>query len=184
MTCSRSDSDQSESVDCGVIPRGLEVAMVVHIALRCSREDNARSTTGSVWRDSITGLALGSFRAGSSQDRWHSDLSFPDSGLAEFESHLDRCPSWKERISAAEARLVADMAATEAADAAVRAAAKEEAIHVRIVKKRHQGNMHVLAREQDQAVREMAGLPPKEDIDGKDSSNDEQIRLDLYCVFD
>ena len=32
----------------------------------------------------------------------------------------------------------------------------------------------------------MAGLPPKEkeDSDGEDSSGDEQIRLDPYCVFD
>ena len=33
----------------------------------------------------------------------------------------------------------------------------------------------------------MAGLPPKEekeDNDGEDSSGDEQIRLDPYCVFD
>mgnify|MGYP006269408883 CR=1 FL=1 len=30
----------------------------------------------------------------------------------------------------------------------------------------------------------MAGLPPKEDSDGEDSSSNEQIRLDPYCVFD
>ena len=30
----------------------------------------------------------------------------------------------------------------------------------------------------------MAGLPPKEGSDGEDSSGDEQIRLDPYCVFD
>ena len=33
----------------------------------------------------------------------------------------------------------------------------------------------------------MVGLPPKEekaDSDGEDSPDDEQIRLDPYCVFD
>ena len=68
----------------------------------------------------------------------------------------------------------------------MRAAAEEEVIRARIVKKRQRRKTCALAREQNRAVRAMVGLPPKEKVnsDGEDSSGDEQIRLDLYCVFD
>ena len=79
------------------------------------------------------------------------------------------------------------MTATKAADAAAWAAAEEEAICTRIVKKRQRRNTCALARERNWAVRAMVGLHPKgkkEDNDGSDNSDDEQIRLDPYCVFD
>jgi hypothetical protein len=90
------------------------------------------------------------------------------------------------RIRAAEARIAAEMAAAAAADAAARAAAEEEAIRARIVNKWQRRNSRALARKQNQAVRAMAGLPPKEekDSDGEDSSGDEHIRLDPYCVLE
>ena len=74
------------------------------------------------------------------------------------------------------------MRSAKAADAAVRAAAEEEAIRPHIVKKGRQRKTRALARERNRAVRAMAGLPPKEEesIDGEDSSGDEQIRLDPY----
>jgi hypothetical protein len=189
MAGSGSDSDQSGSVDWGVIPCGLEEAMAVRIALRRSREDSARPTDGSVRRDSIASAecALRSSGAGSSQSRRPENLSFPITGRTDYESHRERIDRrGKERIRAAEARIAAEMAAAEAADAAARAAAEEEAIRARIVKKRQRRNTRALAREQSQAVRAMAGLPPKEekDSDGEDSSGDEQIRLDPYCVFE
>ncbi|KAE8778146.1 Pyrophosphate-energized vacuolar membrane proton pump [Hordeum vulgare] len=64
---------------------------------------------------------------------------------------------------------------------------KEEAIHVHIMKKRERRNMRTLTQEQNRAVREMAGLSPKEekeDIDGHDSSDEEQIRPDPHRVFE
>ena len=69
------------------------------------------------------------------------------------------------------------IAVAEAADAAARADAEEETIRSRIVKKRQRRNTRVLVREQNRAVRAMAGRPPKEkeDIDGEDSSDNEQI---------
>uniref|UniRef100_A0A453K4Z2 Uncharacterized protein n=1 Tax=Aegilops tauschii subsp. strangulata TaxID=200361 RepID=A0A453K4Z2_AEGTS len=130
---------------------------------------------------------LASSGAGSSWSR-PEHLSFPITGRAEYESHRKwAAHRGKERIRAAEARIVTEMAAAEAADAAVRAAAEEEAIRARIVKKRQQRNALGLAREQNRAVRAMAGLPSKEekeDSDNVDNSDDEQIRLDPYCVFD
>ncbi|KAE8784424.1 Phytosulfokines 5 [Hordeum vulgare] len=45
-------------------------------------------------------------------------------------------------------------------------------------------NTRALAREQNRAVRKMAGLPPKEVSGGEVNSDDVQIRLDLYCIFD
>lgn len=45
-------------------------------------------------------------------------------------------PPWEERIRAAEAHLVADMAVAGVADAAARVAAKEEAFSACIVNKR------------------------------------------------
>ena len=74
--------------------------------------------------------------------------------------------------------------ATEEAEA--RAAVEEEVIRARIVKKRQWRNMCALAREQNWAVCAMVGLPlkeEKEDSDGEDSSGDEQIWLDPYCIF-
>ena len=56
--------------------------------------------------------------------------------------------------------------------AAARAAAEEEAVRARIVKGRQLRNTCALTREQNRAVRAMAGLPPKEekeDSDGSDS---------------
>ena len=53
MAGSGSDSDQSGSVDWDVIPYGLEEAMSIRIALRRSREDNARPMAGSVQHDFI-----------------------------------------------------------------------------------------------------------------------------------
>ena len=183
MAGSGSDSDQSGSVDWGVIPCGLEEAMAVRIALRRSREDSARPTDGSVRRDAIASAhrALGSSGAGSSRSR-PEHLSFPITGRAEYESHRERAARrGKERIRAAEARIAAEMAAAEAADAAARAAAEEEAIRARIVKKRQRRNTRALAREQNRAVRAMAGLPPKEE---KGRFDDKQIRLDPDRVFD
>ncbi|KAE8796819.1 Pyrophosphate-energized vacuolar membrane proton pump [Hordeum vulgare] len=102
----------------------------------------------------------------------------------EYEFHRNRCARHgNERIRAAEARLVADVAVTEADDVAPRESTKEEAISVRIVKKRQGRNMHALAREQNRAIREMVGLPSKEDIDGEDNSDQEHIRLNSYCIF-
>ncbi|KAE8812372.1 E3 ubiquitin-protein ligase XB3 [Hordeum vulgare] len=48
-------------------------------------------------------------------------------------------------------------------------------------------NTHALAREQNRAVRKMAGLPPsvENEVSGtEDNSDDKQIRLDPYRVFD
>jgi hypothetical protein len=81
----------------------------------------------------------------------------------------------KERIRVAEARIAVEMAVAKATDAAARAAAEEETIRAHIVKKRLRRNTRALLREQNRAVRAMAGLPPKEekaDSDGKDSSGD------------
>ena len=141
--------------------------MAVRIALRRSREDSARPTDGSVRRDAIASAhrALGSSGAGSSRSR-PEHLSFPITGRADYESHRERAARrGKERIRAAEARIAAEMAAAEAADAAARAAAEEEAIRACIVKKRQRRNTRALAREQNRAVRAMAGLPPKEEED-------------------
>ena len=149
MAGSGSDSDQSGSVDWGVIPCGLEEAMAVRIALRRSREDSARPTDGSVRRDAIASAhrALGSSGAGSSRSRQPEHLSFPITGRAEYESHRERAARrGKERIRAAEARIAAEMAAAEAADEVAGAVAEEEAIHARIVKKRRRRSTRALAR--------------------------------------
>ena len=53
MAASESDDEQYRSIDCGVVPCGLEEAMVVRIALPRSREDGTRPTAGSVWREAI-----------------------------------------------------------------------------------------------------------------------------------
>ncbi|KAE8800493.1 Phytosulfokines 5 [Hordeum vulgare] len=71
--------------------------------------------------------------------------------------------------------------------AVARAAAEEEAICDRILKKRQWGCTHALAREQDRAVYEMVRLPSKEEeelSDDEGNSSDEQIWLDPYCAFD
>ena len=136
-----------------------------------------------VRRDAIGSAhrALGSSGTGSSRFRQPEHLSFPIAGRSEYESHRERAARrGKERIRAAEARVAAEMAVAEAADA-------EEATRARIMKNRPRRNTRAVAQEQNQAVRAMAGLPPKEekeDCDGEDSSSDEQIRLDPYCVFD
>ncbi|EMS59786.1 E3 ubiquitin-protein ligase XB3 [Triticum urartu] len=106
----------------------IEEAMSVHIALRRSREDSARPTDGSVRRDSIVSAqrALGSSETGSSRSQQSENLSFPITGRADYESHRERAARrGKEMIRAAEARITAEMAAAEAADAAARAAAEE-----------------------------------------------------------
>ena len=108
--------------------------MAVHIALHRSWEDSARPTDGSVLRDTIASAhrALKSSDAGSSQSR-SEHLSFPITGRAEYESHQERAARrGKERIRAVEACIVVEIAA---ADAAAQAAAEEEAIRARIVKK-------------------------------------------------
>ncbi|KAE8800571.1 Pyrophosphate-energized vacuolar membrane proton pump [Hordeum vulgare] len=114
---------------------------------------------------------------------WRAD---PLAGPADFESHRERSSRHgKERIRIAEAYLTEEM--TEAADAAARASAQEEAIRARILKKWHSHNTRTLAHEQNRVVREMAGLPSKEVKEvsgGEDNSGDEQIRLNLYCIFD
>ena len=74
------------------------------------------------------------------------------------------------------------MRSAKAADAAVRATAEEEAICACIVKKRQWGNTRDLAREQNPAVHAMVGLPPKEEKE--DIDDEEQIRLDPFCVFE
>lgn len=112
----------------------------------------------------------------------------PSTGPAAFESHWEwAARHGKERIRVAEAYLAEEMAEAEAADAAARAAAEEETIRARILKKWQRRNTRTLARKQNWAVREMAGLPSKEVdevSDDEDNSCDEQIRFDSYCVFD
>ncbi|KAE8819704.1 hypothetical protein D1007_02364 [Hordeum vulgare] len=111
----------------------------------------------------------------------------PSAGPTDFESHQERAARrGKERIRIAEAYLAEEMGEEEAADAAMRAITEEEAIRAHILKKWQRRNTCTLAREQNQAVREMVGLPPKEkEVSGnKDTFGDEQIRLDPYCVFD
>ncbi|KAE8785392.1 Phytosulfokines 5 [Hordeum vulgare] len=122
--------------------------------------------------------------AGSSTSR----RAYPSTGPVDFESHRERAARrGKERIRIAEAYLVKEMTEAKAADAAARVTAEEEAIHVRILEKQQHRNTHALAREQNRAVREMVGLPPKEEkvvSGGEDSSGDEQIRFEPYCIFD
>lgn len=93
--------------------------MVVCIALRRSREDSAQPTDGSVRRDSIASAqrALGSSRDGSLRSLQPESLSFPIIGRTDYESHRERAARrGKERTRAAEARITAEIAATEAAD--------------------------------------------------------------------
>ena len=52
------------------------------------------------------------------------------------------------------------------------------------MKKRQRRNTCALAQEQNRVARAMAGRPPKEDNDGEDRSDNEQIRLDPYYAFD
>ncbi|KAE8788881.1 Pyrophosphate-energized vacuolar membrane proton pump [Hordeum vulgare] len=98
----------------------------------------------------------------------------PSIGSTDFKSHRERATRrGNERIRIAEAYLAEEMSEVEAVDAAARAAAHEEAIRARILKKRQRRNTRALAREQNRAVREMAGLPPKEEKEasgGEDSS--------------
>ncbi|KAE8816175.1 E3 ubiquitin-protein ligase XB3 [Hordeum vulgare] len=122
---------QSESVDSGVIPCGIEEAMAVRIVLHCSREDSARSMTGSVRRDSIS-LAqrtIGSSGAVSSRSPWPKNLSFLITSLANYESHLERAiRRGKERIRATKASITEEMATMEPADVTTWAIVEEEAI--------------------------------------------------------
>ncbi|XBI59984.1 hypothetical protein VPH35_040958 [Triticum aestivum] len=85
MAGSGSDSDQSGSLEWGVIPCGLEEAMAVRIALRRSREDSARPTDRSPCSDTIASAhrALESSSAGSSRSRQPEHLSFPITGWAD-----------------------------------------------------------------------------------------------------
>ncbi|KAE8785481.1 hypothetical protein D1007_40829 [Hordeum vulgare] len=142
--------------------------MTVHIALRYSREDSAWQTTASVRRDSIAFAqrATSSTVAGSHRKR--------------------AARSGMERIRIVAAYLAQEMMEAEAADAAELAVAEEEAIHTCIWKKRQWRNTRALACEQDRAIREMAGLPPKEEKEAssnEDTTGSEQIWLDAYCVF-
>ncbi|KAE8819607.1 E3 ubiquitin-protein ligase XB3 [Hordeum vulgare] len=157
MEHSGSDSDQSRSVDWGVIPCGLEEAMAVHIALRRSHEDSARPTVGSVRGDCIASAqrALESSGVGPSRSRRQENLSFPITDSADCESHREWVARRGKRIMAAEARIMEEMMRAEAVDVAARAAEEEEAIRV-----------------------------DKEVGDDEDNSDDEQIRLNPYCVFD
>ncbi|KAE8797305.1 Phytosulfokines 5 [Hordeum vulgare] len=71
--------------------------------------------------------------------------------------------------------------------AAAKARIEEEAICAHILKKQQRRNTCALAQDQNRAVREMDGLPPKvekEVNDGEDNSCDKLVQLDLYCVFD
>ena len=104
---------------------------MVCIALRRSQEGSARPVDGSVHQDSVASAqrALWSSGAGSSRSRQQEPLSFLITGRADYESHRERAARrGKERIRADEARIAAETAAVEVADAAARAAAKEEAI--------------------------------------------------------
>ena len=58
-----------------------------------------------------------------------------------------------------------DALEVEAEEARSHAALDEKAKRARILKKRQRRNTHALSREQNRAVRAMAGLPPKEDND-------------------
>ncbi|KAE8802441.1 E3 ubiquitin-protein ligase XB3 [Hordeum vulgare] len=121
-------------VDSGVVLCGVEEVMAVRIALRCSREDSARLTEGSVCRESIAFVqrAIGSSGAGSSMCR----RVDPSTGPADYESHRELAARrGKERIRISEAYLAKEMTEAEAADAAARAATEEEAICARILKK-------------------------------------------------
>ncbi|KAE8806441.1 E3 ubiquitin-protein ligase XB3 [Hordeum vulgare] len=156
--------------------------MAVRIALHHSREDNARPEAGTVCRDSIVSAqwALGSFEGSSRSRRVDPEA---------FESHRERAAHrGKERIRIAEAFRAKEMteAKAEVADAAVRATAVEKVIRARILKKRQRRNMRALAREHNWAIHELAGLPLKEEkvvSDTDDSSDDGQVRLDPYRVF-
>ncbi|KAE8810904.1 hypothetical protein D1007_12253 [Hordeum vulgare] len=70
------------------------------------------------------------------------------------------------------------MAEAMATDAAARAAVEEEAIRARILKKRQRQSTCALVREQNWVIREMAGLPLKEEkvSGGEENSDNEQIR--------
>ncbi|KAE8794534.1 E3 ubiquitin-protein ligase XB3 [Hordeum vulgare] len=134
----KSDSDQSGSIDQGVIPYYLEESMAARITLHCSCKDSVRPTAGSVRRDSITSAqwALESSGAGSSRFRWPENLSFLVIGLTNCDSHRERSARrGKERIMAIEARIAEEMWAAEAVDAVVQAYGEEETILARILKK-------------------------------------------------
>ncbi|KAE8815795.1 Pyrophosphate-energized vacuolar membrane proton pump [Hordeum vulgare] len=63
---------------------------------------------------------------------------------------------------------------------AARAIAEKEAICAHILKKQQRRNTCAFAQEHNWAVREMVGLPPKEEKEvnsGEDNSDDKQIRL-------
>ena len=73
--------------------------MAVRIALRRSREDNARPTDGSVHRDAIVSAqqALGSSGAGSLRSRQLDNLSFSITGRAYYKSHRERASAMGRR---------------------------------------------------------------------------------------
>ncbi|KAE8784876.1 hypothetical protein D1007_41493 [Hordeum vulgare] len=112
----------------------------------------------------------------------------PSIGPANFESHREQVVRHgKEWIRIVEAYHAEEMAVAEAADAAVSAATEEEAIRARIFKKRQRRNTCAVAGKHNRTVHEMARLPSKEEKEVSDSENnsdDEQIRLDPYRVFD
>ncbi|KAE8820692.1 E3 ubiquitin-protein ligase XB3 [Hordeum vulgare] len=140
---------------------------------------------GSVRRDSIasTRRVLGFSWAGSSKSR----RADPSTRPMDFKSHQEwAARHGKERIRIVEAYLVEEMAEADVADAAERAAAEEEAIRARVLKKRQRRNPRALAREQNRVIHEMVGMPPKEKegSDDEDISSDKQSRLDPYCIFD
>ena len=124
--------------------------------------------------------ALGSTGVGGSRSVCH-----PISGPLVYECYKSNVPYGnKQGTWEREARLAADVVE---ADATAHSFAEEEAIIARILQNRQRRNTHALTREQNRAVRAMAGLPPKEekeDIHGSDNIDYEQIWLDLYCVFD
>ena len=62
-----------------------------------------------------------------------------------------------------------------------------ESLRAGIVKKQRRRAVKAMSKAQSMAVHAMTGLPPKdkkEDSDGSNSSDDEQTRLDPYCIFD
>lgn len=102
--------------------------MAVHIAFFCTHKDSALPTGGYVRRDPIVSAqrALGSSRAGSFTSR----RADPSTKPVDFESRASH------RGKIVKAYLTEEIAEGEAADAAARATAQDEAIHAHIFKKR------------------------------------------------
>ncbi|KAE8779064.1 hypothetical protein D1007_47948 [Hordeum vulgare] len=90
-------------------------------------------------------------------------------------------------IRTTEVCLAEEMVEAEGIDAAARATTEKEAICARILKKWQRKNTRALAQEKNRAIFEMVGLPSKDEeevSDGESSSDENQIRLNPYYVFD